>query len=291
MDTRQLETFLAITQQGGFAAAARAVNLTASAVSQQIAALEAEVGAALFDRSRRPPALTSKGAEVLAAARTILRIVTETKAAVTGSEVRGTLALGTLRTAGSAILPQALARLCAVYPELTYRLQIGMAEDLMAEVVSGQLDAALVADHVAVPPSLRWTPVISEPLVVLTPPGLEAHSVAAVVRATAYIRYRTAVPLARQIDTGNCPPRGFTASGGFGQHDDGGDRMCAGRTGLCGGAAYGAAGPVGVYAGLVAFRHAALAPPSGRGAAPGFPARRGAGDPDRGVASGRASTR
>lgn len=149
----------------------------------------------------RPPALTSKGAEVLAAARTILRIVTETKAAVTGSEVRGTLALGTLRTAGSAILPQALARLCAVYPELTYRLQIGMAEDLMAEVVSGQLDAALVADHVAVPPSLRWTPVISEPLVVLTPPGLEAHSVAAVVRATAYIRYRTAVPLARQIDT------------------------------------------------------------------------------------------
>lgn len=45
MDTRQLETFLAITQQGGFAAAARAVNLTASAVSQQIAALEAEVGA------------------------------------------------------------------------------------------------------------------------------------------------------------------------------------------------------------------------------------------------------
>ena len=39
MDTRQLETLLAISQHGGFAAAAQAVNLTASAVSQQIAAL------------------------------------------------------------------------------------------------------------------------------------------------------------------------------------------------------------------------------------------------------------
>ena len=50
MDTRQLETLLAISQRGGFAAAAQAVNLTASAVSQQIAALEAEIGTQLFDR-------------------------------------------------------------------------------------------------------------------------------------------------------------------------------------------------------------------------------------------------
>lgn len=201
MDTRQLQTFLAVSQHGGFAAAARAVNLTPSAVSQQISALEQEVGADLFDRSRRPPALTTKGAEVLVAARTILRIVTETKATVSGGEVRGTLALGSLRTGGSAIVPQALAQLRAIYPDLTYRLRVGMSEELMSEVVSGQLDAALVADHVAVPPSLRWTPVVSEPLVVLTPPGVSVQRLEDLTETVPYIRYRTRVQLARQIDT------------------------------------------------------------------------------------------
>ena len=38
---------------------------------------------------------------------------------------------------------------------LSFRLRVGMSEELMNEVVSGQLDAALVADHVAVPPTLR----------------------------------------------------------------------------------------------------------------------------------------
>lgn len=200
MDTRQLETFLAITRHGGFAAAARAVNLTASAVSQQISTLEMELGAELFDRTRRPPALTSKGREVLTAARSILRIVTETKTAVSGGEVRGTLALGTLRTGGSFIVPRALAHLRETYPELTYRLRIGMSEELMAEVVSGQLDAALVADHVAVPAGLSWTPVVSEPLVVLVPPGAAGRRLEDLVSEVPYIRYRTRVPLARQID-------------------------------------------------------------------------------------------
>jgi hypothetical protein len=52
MDTRQLETLLAIEQHGGFAAAEQAVNLTASAISQQVAALEAELGAELLVPSR-----------------------------------------------------------------------------------------------------------------------------------------------------------------------------------------------------------------------------------------------
>lgn len=201
MDTRQLTTLLAIERHGGFAAAAHAINLTASAVSQQIAALEAELGVALFDRSRRPPVLTAKGAEVLRSARTILQIVNETKATASGGRVRGTLAFGSLRTGANSLVPNALASLRARYPDLHFRLQIGMSEDLMSEVVSGQLDAALVADHVAVPPSLKWTQVVNEPLVVITPPGTGTLPLDDLVRTVPYIRYRTQVPLARQIDT------------------------------------------------------------------------------------------
>ncbi|WP_209010897.1 LysR family transcriptional regulator [Labrenzia sp. PHM005] len=201
MDTRQLETFLAIIQRGGFAAAAKEVNLSASAVSQQISALETDLGTALFDRSRRPPALTVKGREVQAAARSILRIVADTKAAIEGEDVGGTLALGALRTCGTHILPNALAQLSENYPELKFRLTIGLSEDLMADVISGQLDAALVADHVAVPPGLQWTLVITEPLVVLKPSSVPDKSFEILVRDLPFIRYGIRVPLARQIDT------------------------------------------------------------------------------------------
>lgn len=201
MDTRQLETLLAIVQHGGFATAARMINLTASAVSQQISALEAELGTKLFDRSRRPPALTTKGAEMVQSARAILQIVTETKASVTGDHVGGTLAFGSLRTGANSLIPNALAALRERWPELAFRLRIGMSEELMSEVISGQLDAALIADHVAVPPSLHWTEVLNEPLIVLIPPGTGILPFEELIRQRPYIRYRTRVPLARQIDT------------------------------------------------------------------------------------------
>jgi len=201
MDTRQLETLLAIHQSGGFAAAAQAVNLTASAVSQQMRALEAEVGAELFDRSRRPPVLTAKGAEMVRSARSILNIVSETKASVSAGRVRGTMAFGSLRTCANAIVPEALAALRTTYPDLNFRLHVGKSEELMNYVASGQLDAALVADHVIVPTSLRWTSVIEEALVVLLPLGRESLDLETLIREDHYIRYSTQVPLARQIDT------------------------------------------------------------------------------------------
>lgn len=211
MDTRQLETLLAIQQHGGFAAAAAAVHLTASAVSQQVAALEAELGEALFDRRHRPPVLTAKGAEMVRAARAILQIVTETKSLVSGDRVRGTFAFGTLRTAANSLVPNALALLHDLYPDLGFRLRIGMSEELMDGVMTGQMDAALVADHVSVPPSLRWTEVVREPLVVLVPPGTGVMTMRELVWRVPYIRYRMQVPLARQIDTEmarlDAPPR------------------------------------------------------------------------------------
>ena len=201
MDTRQLETLLAIVHHGGFAAAARAVNLTASAVSQQVVALEHELGATLFDRSSRPPALTSKGAEIVRTARSILQLANAAKSMASGGEVRGTLAIGSLRTCAQTLMPAAIAALHAHYPDLSFRLRIGMSEELMREVAAGQLDTALVADHVAVPLTLRWTEVLNEPLALLIPPGNEARTMEEVLHRVPYVRYQTRVPLARQIDT------------------------------------------------------------------------------------------
>src|ERR1700679_2000457 len=61
MSIRDIRTFLAIAESGSFAAASRAVRRTQSAVTVQMRALEAEFGVVLFDRTRRPPALSPGG--------------------------------------------------------------------------------------------------------------------------------------------------------------------------------------------------------------------------------------
>ena len=71
-DTRRLPTFREVARRGSFAAAADVLWLTPSAVSQQIAALEREVGATLFERSSRGVRLTEAGQRLLAHADALL---------------------------------------------------------------------------------------------------------------------------------------------------------------------------------------------------------------------------
>lgn len=60
---RILKTLVAVAEHGTFAAAAKVVGLSPSAVSRQIQVLEQHLAAELFDRSRRPPVLNEKGME------------------------------------------------------------------------------------------------------------------------------------------------------------------------------------------------------------------------------------
>ena len=72
MSIRHLRTLLAIAERGSFAAAARDIHLTESAVSMQMKALEEELGLALFDRSKRPPVLTEAGRALLPEAKELV---------------------------------------------------------------------------------------------------------------------------------------------------------------------------------------------------------------------------
>jgi DNA-binding transcriptional LysR family regulator len=71
-DARRLPTFREVARRGSFAAAADALWLTPSAVSQQMAALEREVGAKLFERNHRGVRLTDAGERLLAHADALL---------------------------------------------------------------------------------------------------------------------------------------------------------------------------------------------------------------------------
>ena len=201
MDTRQLKTLLAIRSHATFAQAADVVGLTPSAVSQQVQALEEELGVTIFDRSTRPPRITPEGVQVLEMAEDMLRRAEDTTASLRGDQIAGTLMLGSVRSSALNLLPRALVHMRQRYPGLKPSLRVSLSSTLIADVAGGRLDAAIVAEHLGFPSALRWSPFLREPLWLILPPGMEARDPIALLNTHPYIRFRSSVPLANLIDT------------------------------------------------------------------------------------------
>jgi DNA-binding transcriptional LysR family regulator len=200
MDIRQLRTFLAIVEQGNFSRAADHLNLTPSAVTQQMHALETEIGVPLFDRSSRPPRLNTAGMQMLDAARSLIQTAEDAIGTITGRKVVGTLAIGSVRTSALSLLPKAIVLLRERNPGMRIKLRVGLSDALLQDVAAGRLDAAMVAENRDLPGGLRWNPFIREPLFVIAPPGSPKMTGSELLRALPYIRFRAAVPLAQTID-------------------------------------------------------------------------------------------
>ena len=200
MDIRQLKTLLAVVETGSFSRAAETVHLTVSAVSQQIQALEQEVGAALFDRSSRPPRLTAAGQQMVEAAQELVRTADNAIDAISGRKLIGKLSLGSVRTSALSLLPRAMVRMNAVHPDLRIKLRVALSETLLQDVLAGRIDAAMIAGQGNFPPALRWRPFLREPLSVIAPAGTPELPAEELLTRHPFIRFRSNVPLAHMID-------------------------------------------------------------------------------------------
>ncbi len=177
LDPLHLRTLATVLQTGSFAAAARRLGYTPSAVSQQVAALERAARLSLFEweaRGIRPtPAatfLSIRGQEVLAA----LGALQDDLRGLTGGAI-GTVRLGGFPTASEHLLPSALAALAASHPLVEILLDEGEPDELTPRVHDGDLDVALVHRYTRVPVrrprALTVTPLLREDLVLLVPSG------------------------------------------------------------------------------------------------------------------------
>jgi len=200
MDTRQLRTLLAIAETGSFARAALRVSLTPSAVSQQIQALESEIGVSLFNRDSRPPSLTAAGEQMVKAAAELVRAAENAVDAVSGRRIVGTFVIGSVRTSAISLLPQAISRMISNHPGLKVRLQVGLSEGLAQDVMAGRLDAAVIAENSVTTRELRWVPFIREPLLVIAPPGAACAPAKQMLAEHPFVRFRANVPLAKLIE-------------------------------------------------------------------------------------------
>src|SRR5215472_9954775 len=94
IDTSLLRAFVAAAETGGMTTAARLVNLTQAAVSQQVKRLEETFGRQLFERDRRGLRLTPSGERLLVRARRLLALNDEMWALMTAPDFKGEARLG-----------------------------------------------------------------------------------------------------------------------------------------------------------------------------------------------------
>jgi DNA-binding transcriptional LysR family regulator len=143
MDPRRLLTFRAVANERSFSAAARALALTQPAVSQQVAALEREVGARLLDREPGGLQLTPAGEVLLAHADAVaerLELAREQLAEL-ASESR--LRVGGFPSALAALVPTAVARLRETVPGAEATVEEGATDELAERVRRGRLHLAV----------------------------------------------------------------------------------------------------------------------------------------------------
>jgi DNA-binding transcriptional LysR family regulator len=190
MDTRFLESFVTVVDNGSIAEAARRLDLTPAAVAQRIRALEAEIGAPLISRSGRTVRPTGAGVAILGRIRDMLGQVRDLKSMASSDVPAGELRLGAISNAISGILPDVLALLTRKYPRLdVYMLRCTSAE-AYRRVLDGDLDAAIIIQPpFAIPKSCDWRVFREEPLIVLAPAAMGNRDPHELLANEPFIRY------------------------------------------------------------------------------------------------------
>jgi DNA-binding transcriptional LysR family regulator len=154
MDAHLLRTFVAVADTGSFSTAAQRLSYTQSAVSQQIAALEADLGTPLL--TRRPVALTPAGERLHRHAQLILVRLAAARADVARAVAPpGRLALGLTPLAWTGEVAAALARIRAEAARLRTSVLVGDRDRIVTAVATGELDLGLVDGFAARSDPLR----------------------------------------------------------------------------------------------------------------------------------------
>ncbi|BBH67685.1 LysR family transcriptional regulator [Actinoplanes sp. OR16] len=182
MDLRRLRFLREFEVRGTLGAVATALDYSPSAVSQQLAILEKEVGAKLLEKAGRGVRLTDAG-RILAGHAGVLLAAADAAAADLASRtdfVRGTVRVSGLQSAARRLLVPAVARLAVPYPGIRAEVRELEVEDALPELRLGSVDL-LISDEYdghprPRPAGLTFDPLYVEPLMLVLP---SAHPLAA----------------------------------------------------------------------------------------------------------------
>ncbi len=172
MDLRHMRYFLAVAEEKNFTRAAQRLGLAQPPLSQQIRALEREIGAALFRRLPHGAELTEAGLAFRDEAQATLaqaeRALASAQRAARG-EI-GALRLGfTASAAFNPIVALTIRSFRRSYPHIHLSLEESNTLRLSERLLAGEVDAAFLRPGPGLPDTLRHYPLSSEPLIIVMP--------------------------------------------------------------------------------------------------------------------------
>jgi DNA-binding transcriptional LysR family regulator len=225
LNTARLKILNEVAHRGSFSAAADALDYTQSAVSQQIAALEAEAGMTLLQRHPRGVSLTAAGQTLVGHAEGILARLESAEAALGAiAGLRGgRLRMASFPTAGATLMPLAIATFRARHPQVELTLAEGEPEQIAPRLRAGELDLALLFEFAgAAQDELTRVELLEDPLYLALP---SEHKLAKRrklrledLREEAWVQTSSASPCARHV-VRSCHAAGFEPNVAF-ESDD-----------------------------------------------------------------------
>jgi LysR family transcriptional regulator, hydrogen peroxide-inducible genes activator len=159
----QLEYVLAVHRHGSFSRAAAACHVTQPTLSMQVQKLEEELGAVIFDRSKKPILLTEKGRKLIEQMRAILDEARKVEALLEEEgPLQGEITFGVIPTIAPYLLPRLLPVVEKSYPGLRLRILELQTQRIVEALEEDQIDFGILATPLGLPRvherSLYWEP-------------------------------------------------------------------------------------------------------------------------------------
>lgn len=179
-DVRRIQALHQLAERGTVTAAAEALGYTPSAVSQQLSALEAELGVPVIERRGRNVVLTDAGRVLLQHGRAALEALelAESSVAELHGEPTGPVRVGALSSAAATIVSDALKVVMERFPTIEPEVFVHPLDRNVEELRLGTLDIAVDQSYALAPHTLfdglEVTELLTEPLVLLSP---ESHPI------------------------------------------------------------------------------------------------------------------
>jgi DNA-binding transcriptional LysR family regulator len=177
LDVKRLRVLREVIARGSFSAAAESLHLSQSAVSQQIAVLEREVGIPLLERTSDGPKLTAAGEALMEHGDAVIGRLEEAEreiAQIAGLE-GGRLRLSSFPTASATLMTRALSLFRQRFPKVELAFTEAETEDAFPALKRGDFDLAVVFDYPAFPldfsRDVEAEMIYEEPMRVALPPG------------------------------------------------------------------------------------------------------------------------
>ena len=196
-----IEVFATVAEERSISAAARRLDASPSAVSQQVTNLETALGAVLVDRTTRPLVLTPAGDLFRQRAQTILDETAAARVELSSRDLASLMRfnLGVIEDFDSEVTPQFLALTADTLKSTRFLLETGASHWLHDLLEARTLDMIVATEGTTTADWMEVHPLLEEPFVIVLPKGHRSDDLGGVLARLPFIRYTRRHLMGRQI--------------------------------------------------------------------------------------------